>query len=133
MKPIFTETDFNGLLTSKLLANATKKNIITIGNIIEQLLSASFFKSTEFPCHTTFNFYFIEIMPEVIKFFNNFLDTELPPLIQKMFEIDKTQTSDDICKNYIYNYLEENPEEILQYTTVCFTPEQIITVFNIII
>ena len=132
MKPIFTETDFNGLLTSKLLANATKKNIITIGNIIEQLLSASFFKSTEFPCHTTFNFYFIEIMPEVIKFFNNFLDTELPPLIQKMFEIDKTQTSDDICKNYIYNYLEENPEEILQYTTVCFTPEQIITVFNII-
>ena len=134
MKPILTETDYNGLLTSKLLNHETKNNIKIVEQIISQLVSGMFFKSTDNSKYVTFNRFFLEIMPKVMEFFGHLLDVQLPPFIQKILEEEEKlpENNNSFCENYIYEYFKEKPSETLQYVTVCFSPEQFLTIFEII-
>ena len=69
MRPIFTIPDYNGLLTSKIVSTGTKKNIIIIQNILKQVVGGNFYKAKDEPNFTIFNWFFMDIMPTVFKFF----------------------------------------------------------------
>ena len=125
-KPIFTIPDFNGLITSVLVSGNTKKNIILLQKLIRQLINGGFFNANKHPDLTPFNMFFLSMMPRVFSFFDALIDVKLPSALENMLlgQIDEN--------NYIYNYFEANPNEKIQHWSMCFTVEDVLTIFNII-
>lgn len=125
-KPIFTIPDFNGLITSVLVSGSTKKNIILLQKLIRQLINGGFFNANKHPDLTPFNMFFLSMMPRVFEFFDALVDVKLPSTLENMLlgQIDED--------NFIYNYFEANPNEKIQHWSMCFTVEDVITIFNII-
>ena len=68
--------------------------------------------------YTPFNWYIIEKMPLLIKFFDNICQISLPPFIEKLI-------NDELPENYEYNYFKENPEENILYRNICYTPNEL--------
>ena len=119
----------NHLLISKLLTSRTMNNIEILGFIIKQLLSGQLFNSKNNPNYTIFNRFFIEYMPKIHDFFNRFLDVQLPPLLQKIVQNEETPETKEILSN---NFVCESfKQDIIKSTSVCFSPEQIISIVNI--
>ena len=126
LKPIFTIPDYNGLISSVIVSNVTKKNIILLQKILKQLINGNFYKSTSQPDFTYFNRFFIHMMPKVFSFFENLTDVQLPSILEKLInnKIDEN--------NFVYDYFEENPNEKVTHLSMCFTIDDIITIFKII-
>ena len=126
LKPIFTIPDYNGLISSVIVSNVTKKNIILLQKILKQLINGKFYKANTQPDFTFFNRFFIHMMPKVFSFFENLTDVQLPSILQKLInnKIDEN--------NFVYDYFEENPNEKVTHISMCFTIDDIITIFKII-
>lgn len=126
LKPIFSIPDWYGLITSVIVSNNTKKNILLILKIIKELIKGNLFNSTVKPDYTVFNKFFIKIMPKVFEFFDKLIDVKLPPTIEKC--IDNCTAPENI----IYDYFEENPTEKITHVSVCFSIHDLKNIFQII-
>ena len=126
LKPIFSIPDWNGLITSVIVSNNTKKNILLILKIIKELVKGNLFNSNLKPDYTVFNKFFVRIMPRVFEFFDKLIDVKLPPTIEKC--IDNCTAPENI----IYDYFEENPNEKLTHVSVCFSIYDLKNIFQII-
>ena len=126
MRPIFTIPDYNGLLTSKIVSAETKKNIILIQNIVKQIVTGNFYKAKENPNFTIFNWFFLEIMPDVLQFFDELTKMSLPPILEKLIGLgDKMDT-------YVFDYFKEYPGEQIRLMNVCYTVDDIINIMDVI-
>ena len=63
--------------------------------------------------YTPFNWFFIEEMPQVLKFFDNLTKVELPKFIDDYI-------NDKLGEDYQYNYFKENPDEYIFHKSICF-------------
>ena len=126
LKPIFSIPDWNGLITSVIVSNNTKKNILLILKIIKELVKGNLFNSTLKPDYTVFNKFFVRIMPKVFDFFDKLIDVKLPPTIEKC--IDNCTAPENI----IYDYFDENPKEKITHVSVCFSIYDLKNIYQII-
>lgn len=126
LKPIFTIPDYNGLISSVVVSNITKKNIILLQKILKQLVNGGFYKATIQPDFTVFNRFFIGIMPKVFDFYDKLIDVQLPPVLEKIIN---NQTDDSYN---IYDYFNDNPNEKIAHSSICFTIDDVITLYKII-
>ena len=125
MRPIFTIPDYNGLLTSKIVSTGTKKNIIIIQNILKQIVHGNFYKAKDEPNFTIFNWFFMDIMPTVFKFFEELTKVPLPPILEKII-------NDNNLDTFVYDYFKEYPNEQIRLMNVCYTVDDIITIVDVI-
>lgn len=133
IKPNFINSTLNILLIKNVLTSTTKQNIQLMFFIIDHFISGRLFKSDEFPNYTIFNKYFVCKMPTLINFFHHLLNIELPSFLQNFINSNiKSNITDDIYENYYYNSFKEKPKEIMNYRNICISPDQIITVCEII-
>ena len=138
--PIFSSSEIICLLLSKEVSLNIMKSINQIVFIISKLIRGYFFNALNDPNYTIFNRYFIEIMPSVITFFNKLIDIELPYLIQKCINQESIQNDfiehdnnlGNISTNNLDKQIHDYYRTTIQYNILCFSPEHIITILDII-
>ena len=122
--PAFKDPKFGSLINDFIISGITIDNLEIISNILGKLISFSFIKNDEENSDfTPFNRYFLDKMPTVLKFFNGLSNVKLPSFIEKILNENSDQ-------NYVYNYFEENSEEIIYHSSVCFSMDDIISLLD---
>ena len=102
-----------------LISENTKQNLDFLCHIFTQLISLDLFENNEKEfIYTPFNNYFLNKIPEIFKFFENIINVELPKFIE-LFINNKLE------ENYIYDYFNENKNEILMHKSIVFSLDEI--------
>ena len=119
--PIITNPEYNGLITTNVISKITKENLKIISDIFETALSGQLFNKKTNPYMTLFNQYIIEIMPQLFEIVENIeKNCKLPKSIQRLIE-ENIQDNNNNERNINYNYFKENPNENIQYQSICFS------------
>ena len=130
--PLFVNPELSGLMTSKYITKSTKYNMTVIGFIMQKLLSAEFYTSTEDPSMTIFNWYFIDQIPEILKFFDKLTDVELPDVLEYIIKNDLSQDKNDFdIETFVFDYFKEHPDEQIFYHNICYNAEQLLAIIDI--
>ena len=112
--PIFLNPSTGALINNFIISGNTVHNLSIILDIIKQLVSGRLYreggKHGEF---TPFNWFFMEEMPLVLKFFENLTKVELPTFIDNFIK-------DKLNEDYVYDYFKENPEQVIFHRSICF-------------
>ena len=113
--PIFKNPATHALINKYLISRKTIHNLEIITPIILQLVSGRLYrnggKHSDF---TPFNWFFLDQMPSVLKFFDYIKHkVKLPSFIEKCLE-------DKLDDSFKYDFFEENPEEVICHRSICF-------------
>ena len=120
----FKDPKFGCLINNFIISGITIDNLEIISFIMEKLISLDFINSIEENSDfTPFNRYFLEKMPIVLKFFDGLSNVKLPAFIEKILNGNNE-------KKYIYDYFEENNEEIIYHRSVCCSMDDILSLLN---
>ena len=117
--PILKNPDFNGLISTDVISEYTRKNLNLITLILEKMIKGSLFKKNEDSYMTIFNRFIIDSTPKLF---------ELVDIIEKQIE------TPDIIKNLLNDctnnnsekrkidddYFKEYPDEKIDYQNICF-------------
>ena len=120
----FKDPKFGCLINNFIISGITIDNLEIISFIMEKLISFDFINNIEENSDfTPFNRYFLEKMPTVLKFFDGISNVKLPAFIEKILNGNNE-------KKYIYDYFEENNEEIIYHRSVCCSMDDILSLLN---
>ena len=109
--PIFDDPSFLLLINECLISSKTLGKLRQIKEIIRIFINGKLYNENEH--FTPFNNYFIEKMPELIKFLNDIWQVTLPNFVNELI-------NDKLPENYKYDYFQENPNESIFYRNICF-------------
>ena len=130
--PLFVNPELSGLLTSKYITKSTKYNMNVIGFIMQKLLSAEFYTSIDDPSMTIFNWFFIDQMPEIIKFFDKLTNIDLPDVLEYIIKNDLSKDKNDFdIETFVFDYFKEHPDEQIFYHNICYNAEQLLAIIEI--
>ena len=122
--PIFENPGKGAFINNFIISGVTQKNLKIISLIIKQLFSGKFFKDGwEKGEYTPFNWYIIDRIQEIYKFFDNLTKVNLPPFIEKLI-------NNELPKSYKYNYFKENPENEFFHRSICFSFKDLCVILN---
>lgn len=113
--PIFKNPAIFALINKYIISRKTITNLEVINQIILQLVSGKLYrnggKNTDY---TPFNWFFLDQMPSVFKFFDYLINkVKLPTFIEECL-------NDKLPENFTYDYFKENPDEIICHRSICF-------------
>lgn len=113
--PIFKNPATFALINKYIISGKTIHNLEIITPIILQLVSGRLYRNGgKHTDYTPFNWFFLDEMPSVIKFFDYIKNkVRLPPFIEQCLE-------DKLDENFKYDYFQENPDEIICHRSMCF-------------
>ena len=87
--PIFRNPGYGAFINNFIISDTTIHNLDIVSKIIERLISGSFINNEDNNCdYSPFNFYFLEKMPMILKFFENITKVTLPSFIDKLINGD---------------------------------------------
>ena len=116
--PIISSPSSNALIDFIISGN-TKKNINVMNFIIKKLFSGKlFYNDINEGNYTPFNWYFMEKIENIFYIFENVLNVNLPNFIEKYIK-------DELPKDYIYEFFNENKDEFYANISICFTIENL--------
>ena len=122
--PILLKPDINALINDYLISNKTLFNMKLINFVLLKLTTFQLFKENEVNQEdgenaniykgnfTTFNHFFLEIIPDVLETYKSLIDINLPKFIKGL--IDKSIDE----KEYCYDFFNENPNAISFYQNI---------------
>ena len=114
--PILKKPDINALINDYIISNNTLENMKIIINIFWTLSSFELFKDKEVieggNNYTPFNRFFLEKIGDIFQINKKVLDVNLPHFIEDL--INKNINEDE----YIFDYFNENPNEISFYQSI---------------
>ena len=76
--PILTNPDYNGIITSSIISEKTRKKMMNLTKILKKIFRYNFFESQMEFNYTIFNNYIIEILPHINNLFSKLTNIELP-------------------------------------------------------
>ena len=152
--PIFS-LDNKNFLEPKIYSKNTKKCLIDIVNILNHANKCLLYNNNIDCEKTIFNHYLIEIIPLLNKFYEKLIDVDLPPIISGLLVNFKQNNENNIQNNtynirkenkntdnnkqssseeykLLYNYFNENKEEILNIQCICFSLDDILFILTLI-
>ena len=116
--PIISSPSSNALIDFIISGN-TKKNINVMNFIIKKLFSGKlFYNDINEGNYTPFNWYFMEKIENIFYIFENVLNVNLPNFMEKYIK-------DELPKDYIYEFFNENKDEFYANISICFTIENL--------
>ena len=127
--PIISNPEFNGLVTTDIISQITSDNLKLIADIFEKMLSGELFVKNENPYMTLFNQFIIETMPKLFELVEGLeKNLRLPEKIKKLIH-----ESNKMNRNTNYEYFKENPNENIEYESICFSWQNLYILLQIII
>ena len=122
--PIFRNPGFGALINNFIISGTTIHNLNIISYVIEKLISGTFFKcEEENGNYSPFNWFFLDKMPEALKFMENITKVKLPPFIEKL--INGTLSND-----FEFDYFNENPDEVVFHRSICFSVDDLLVLIS---
>ena len=113
--PIFQNPGIWALINNFIISSSTKENLKTITKVVKQIFSGRFFTNDEEnKNYTPFNWYIIDKMPSVYKFFDYVTKITLPSFIEKL-------VNNELSNVFEFDYFKENPEEVVFHRSICFS------------
>ena len=125
--PIFKKPDYNGLISDIIINENTFNKINILEYIIIQITSGNFFNNIDHSNFTPFNWFLIEAIQKLNKFFDSItsMNIILPNYIENILNSDNYD-------DFNYDYFKENKNEYIFHKSICFCLEDFKTIFNII-
>ena len=131
--PILRNPEYNGIITTDVISQMTNENLKIISDIFEKIICGELFNKNKEPYMTLFNQFIIEIMPQLFELVE---DLEI---IEKNFEIPRNikklideKNYKKIERNINYDYFKENPNEYIEYQSICFSWQNLYMLLQII-
>ena len=127
LNPILLKPDLNALINNYIISNNIQKNARIISRIINTFVSFKLYKNASMGKggnYTPFNIYFLENIPQVLKFFEKIIKVKLPSFIDNL--INDKQSIDD----YNYNYFKENPNEVVFHKSMLLNIDEFNAINN---
>ena len=122
--PIFRNPGFGALINNFIISGTTVHNLDIISHIIEKFISCTFIKNEdENGDYSPFNWYFLDKMPEAIKFFENIQKVKLPPFIEKLI-------NGNLPNDFVFNYFTENPDEVVFHRSICISLDDLLVLIS---
>ena len=122
--PIISFPSNNALIDDFVISGITLKNIKLINFIVDKLFSGKLFLNNENEYdYTPFNWYFFDNMEKILLFFEKIENINLPNFIEKY-------ANDDLPENYIYEYFNENEEQIYASISISFSIDNILNLIK---
>ena len=122
--PLFRNPGYGILFNDFIISGRTTHNLDIISFVIERFASGSFFidgeKEGDF---SPFNQYFIDKMPNLLKFFDIITNVKLPNFVEKLI-------NSKIEDNFLFDYFKENQDEIVFHRSICFSFDCFICLLN---
>ncbi|MCQ2818704.1 MAG: hypothetical protein MJ252_15665 [archaeon] len=134
-KPIFVNPTQNCLLSKVFVSKITSENLGIIQTVLSKLFSGNFFSEKDNANFTTFNLFFIEIMPQLFEIFDALTEVELPSMMQNFLNKELKREGFEATneeEEKPYDFFEQNPGEIIKHTSVCLCLDEIETVLSMI-
>ena len=129
--PIISNPEFNGIITTNIISQITSDNLKLIADIFEKMLSGALFVKNENPYMTLFNKFIIETMPKLFELVEN-LEKNLR-LPEKIIKLIHESNNINRNRNTNYNYFKENPNESIEYESICFSWQNLYILLQIIL
>ena len=147
------------IMETKIFSNSTKNCLSEITSVLYNANKCMLFNSNNDTEKTIFNYYLIEIIPILNKFYDKLIDVKLPKVLDDLVSNEKLEiseymndkiytfkhkqiidesnkeSSNNNNKNipqYSYDYFKENSDEILQLQCICFSIQDILFILNLI-
>jgi hypothetical protein len=122
--PIFRNPGFGALINNFIISGTTLHNLNIISNVIEKFISGTLIKcEEENGDYSPFNWYFLDKMPEALKFFENVAKVKLPPFIEKLI-------NGNLTNDFKFDYFNENPEEVIFHRSICFSVDDLFVLLS---
>ena len=146
------------IMENKILGNGTKNCLYEIINILTNANKCMLFNCNNDTEKTIFNYYLIEIIPILNKFYDKLIDVKLPKMLDALIKNEKLEFDENLkdkiyffgskqkmdevpnpldapSKTEIiqpYDYFKENSDEILHLQCICFSMQDILFIMNLI-
>ena len=124
--PILNNPSINALINDFVISGNTPDNLLIIIFIIKKIFSGKLFEKNyilpngeDENNYTLFNRFILEEIESIIKFYDKATNVTLPGFIEKYI-------NNKLPSDYLYDYFEENPEEIYVSISICFNINNII-------
>lgn len=112
---VFSDFSLNSLINEIKISNQTNYKFQVIIILLYNIISGDLISEKN---TTPFNWYMIEIMPKLLKFFNNICEVNLPSFVEKLI-------NDKLQENYEYDYFKENTEEKILYRNIFYNIDEL--------
>ena len=114
--PIFENPGLGASIDDLIISETTKHNATIINLVLKKLVSGRLFRTDidSDSDYTPLNWFFLDKMPEVFKFFESITKVTLPNFIEKLI-------NDELPKNFELDYFQENKDEVIYHRSICFT------------
>ncbi len=122
--PILINPDYDAVISSTILSVNTKRALKCIAKVLIKVSRGIFFESHLDTEYTIFNHYIIEVISEINKFYDDLIDVTLPKTLDHYINDDISLT------DLKYDYFAENPEELLNIQSICFSVQDIIIIIK---
>ena len=148
-------------INSRIFSTKTKICLDTIISVISKANNSSLFDTYSDPEKTIFNQFIIEIIPILNKFYEKLIDIQLPKVIEELLDKTKKKIESNFNKKIfnfrhkkkktqavvvetpkgpdkttmpppLFQYFEENPDEILHLQSICFSVDDIKFIIELI-
>ncbi len=116
LAPIFENPSLGASIDNIIISGTTKHNAAIINVALKKLASGRLFSNyiDHESDYTPLNWFFIDKMPEVFKFFENITKVTLPPFIEKLI-------NNELPEDFELDYFEENKDEVICHRSICYT------------
>ena len=123
--PIFENPGLGASIDNIIISGTTKHNASIINIVIKKLASGRLFKNDidQESDYTPLNWYFLDKISEVYKFFDNITKVKLPLFIEKLIK-------NELPKNFELDYFIENPDEVICHRSICYTLDDLMALLN---
>ena len=148
------------IMETKIFSNSTKNCLNEIITVLYNANKCMLFKDSNDTERTIFNYYLIEIIPILNKFYDKLIDVKLPKVLDDLVSNEKLEISEymndkiytfkhkkilegpneeslknnnnNTIQQYSYNYFKENSDEILHLQCICFSIQDILFILYLI-
>ena len=125
LAPIFENPGLGANIDNIIISGATKHNASIINIALKKMASGRLFKNgiDMESDYTPLNWYFLDKMPEVYKFFENITKVTLPPFIEKLI-------NNELPQNFELDYFAENKDEVIFHRSICYTLDDLLAILD---
>ena len=123
--PIFENPGLGASIDNIIFSGTTQYNASIINFVFKKLVSGRFFTNDneQESDYTPFNWYFLEKMPELQKFFEDITKVNLPFFIEKLI-------ADELPEDFELDYFAENPGESICHRSICYTLDDLMAILE---
>ena len=90
--PILTNPDYNGIISSSIISQSTRKNMMYLTKIIKKIFRGNFFNAQFEKAFTIFNVYLCEVIPSVNDFLEKIKKVKLSQQLEEIIYGKKNMT-----------------------------------------